>query len=93
MNERKSLWFRSAVFRWFVLMVLYSVSLVFSIFEVDYARRRGTENDLTLWSVVAVVFIYLIPLTTLFIWRRPVWRTVKRVWGLVGWLDKKAEEG
>ncbi len=93
MNERKSLWFRSAVFRWFVYqiaLVVFGLLVRAGVIEYDYLIDQNPANPyeflrvdlLPVWYLVWVL-VFTIP--ALWVWRNQLKR-------IIGWLDKKAEE-
>ncbi len=91
MKRLKELWKTSAVLQTLTVPPLIIFVGALTLALLNWGFRGGRyPNDLS--EIGGIIVIDIAGLSLLWIWRRPVWRTVKRVWGLVGWLDKKAKE-
>jgi hypothetical protein len=77
-KQIKKLW-QDAVFRWCVYQI---PPLVFWL--VLYFNASSSDQD-----DIKLIWIPILTLPTLWVWRKPIWKQIKRV---VGFLNKKAEE-
>ena len=108
MNKLKELW-QYAVFRWcvyFTPLLVFGLLLKYGAFDFFYSAHGDTwikcdhPYGFGLWewrSDAVLIWVLILAVPAVWVWRRPIWKLVKQVWKLVkqalGFLNKKAEEG
>ena len=101
MNEDKSLW-SYAVFRWFVYqtpLLVFGLLLRSGYFDYSNYGRGWIGNthwsdtyeiiQLNLYDYAILIWILILTLPTIWVWRKPIWKRLKQA---IGFLNKKAEE-